>query len=324
MTHPMAYLIAVIVTALVTLQSVILNFPFRMEAATLETSSEGRLLNQFSTGLRQTLASFLFLRCDEYMHAGDPVEMVVKEGDKVIKEQTMGVTWRTNREIVTLLKLVTVLDPAFTMAQTMLAEHLTRDRNRFQEGMSHLHRAILYNQGNPRLYMLYGQAGDIYFQTRLYGQAAGYLERSLSLYPRVTDPARAGTSAFEDEYDRMRYRSYESYLSSSYFEMRDWPNCYKWWKSHGEFSDVNHITKWMRVWEQNPNATFRAEDYADHERVSRTEANRQKVPDLSIETAKHQDIWLTPDFPREFYYKLLFLMTVITGLVGTLWLRALW
>jgi hypothetical protein len=320
----MAYLIAALVTALVTVQSILINFPVRMEAATLETSSEGRLLNQFSTGLRQTMASFVFLRCDEYMHAGDPVEMVVKEGGKVIKEQTMGVTWRTNREIVTLLQMVTTLDPAFTMAQTMLAEHLTRDRNRFVEGMSHLHRAILYNRDNPRLYMLYGQAGDIYFSTKLWGQAAGYLERSLELYARVTDSARAGTAAFEDEYDRMRFRSYQSYLASSYFELRDWPRCYKWWKAHGEFADENHITRWMRVWEQNPNASFRAEDYADHERVARTESNRHEVPDLTLETAKHQEVWLTPNFPREFYFKLLFLSTIVTGLVGTLWLRALW
>ncbi|MBI4865473.1 MAG: tetratricopeptide repeat protein [Candidatus Wallbacteria bacterium] len=316
--------IAVLLTALVTLQSVMLNESSRLDAPTLDVSTEGRLLNQLSYGLRQSLATAVYLRCDEYMHAGDPIKMVVREGSKIIREETMGVSWRLNQEIVTLLKIVVMLDPSFTAAQALLGEHLTRDRNRFREGIQHLHQAVLYNEGHPRLYQLYGQIGDIYYQTKMWPQATGYLKKAIELYARVRSQAVVGTEYFEDSNDRMLNRTYKSYLAASFFELRDWKNCYDWWLAHGEFSPTNRITKWMQIWTNNPHATFRSEDYPEADRPPRTETERHRVAEASFEKGQSDQIWLTPTFPPTFYHKLWFLLTVVVGLAGAIFFKRLW
>lgn len=324
MKYPLGCAIASVLAVVVTLQSLILNYPLRTDAATLETSSEGRMLDQVSSSIRSTLASALYLRTDEYMHLGDPVKQVVRDKGKIVREQDLGTSWRYNREIVTLLKFATVLDPAFTEAQTLLGLHLARDRNQSREGLRHLQRALLYNQRHPRLYMLYGQIGEIYYDAKLFAQSKNYLERAIAVYPRVRDEALLNTPAFEDTDDDRRLRSYRAYLASSYFELRDWKNCYKWYRDHGEFAPTNRITRWMQIWQENQDAAFRPEEYPAEDRVPKTEMNRQPGEDISWEQGKHPEMKLTADFEKEFYEKLGFLFCVVLGLFGTVLFRDLW
>lgn len=249
------------------------------------TTPELRILDKLSYRVRSLLASLAFLKAEYYMHMDDPFGFVLrdKETGEVVKKTFLGVSARGNLEVIALLRLTTTLDPTFTRAHILLGEHLTKSKAHLKEGVFHLQQAILHNKKSARLYALYGKAGELLFDAQIWSPAARYLEKALPLYKRVRDPANVGTSDFEERIDRFRLRSYVAYLANCYFELRDWENCYKYWKTYGGFSESNRIHRWMLVWEKDPDTPFDPEKYPAEDKASRTERNRLDVPDLELE-----------------------------------------
>ena len=122
----------------------------------------------------------------------------------------------------------------------------------------------------------------------------------------------------------MKLRTYMAYLASSYFELRDWPNTYKWWNTSQAFSPTNHISRWMRTWISNPDAVFNPEEYKDVDTLPRTETERHRATDLQFEHGEHEEVWLEPEFPEAFYQKLGLLAALVLGLLGVIFFKRLW
>jgi len=102
-----------------------------------------------SKELRQVIASYIWLRIDEYFHS-------------------TAISFRQNREIVPLIKLVTVFDPSFIDAYLVLAHHLVYHLDRKDEGRALLLEGIEKNLNPPapKVSELFFEAG--WFEINLY------------------------------------------------------------------------------------------------------------------------------------------------------------
>lgn len=100
--------------------------------------------------MRQLLASYTWLRIDQYFHS-------------------TGLKMRENTEIVPLLRLVTLFDPSFVDAYIVLACHLADHLGRKREALEIIREGIKNNMGDggkplsPRVSELYFGAGWIFF-----------------------------------------------------------------------------------------------------------------------------------------------------------------
>ena len=117
---------------------------FAKRAAAPDANPIVALSLSMSRELRQVVASCVWLRIDEYFHS-------------------TGTPLRTNREIVPLLKLVTIFDGSFIDAYFILAHHLSFHLANHRPAVELLNEGIARNKSplNPRISELYFEAGWI-------------------------------------------------------------------------------------------------------------------------------------------------------------------
>jgi tetratricopeptide (TPR) repeat protein len=113
--------------------------------------------------LRYTLAAFVWLKADFYHH----------EYDYSNKD------WRSNEALMSLIRLVTILDPHFVQAYDFGGYHLAVNLGRPKEAIKFLDEAI---RNNPDNFELNWEMGYVLTNQKKYREALGYLLQARALW----------------------------------------------------------------------------------------------------------------------------------------------
>jgi tetratricopeptide (TPR) repeat protein len=132
-----------------------------------ENSSDQLLLNMLGE-TRYTLAAFAWLKADFYHHE---YEFNAKD-------------WKKNEALMSLIRLVTYLDPHFIQAYDFGGYHLAINLDRPDEGLAFLDEGIRYN---PSSFELLWEKGFILAQQKKYREALPFLLKALPLYNQHTN-----------------------------------------------------------------------------------------------------------------------------------------
>lgn len=169
-----------------------------------DSSSTQILLNMLGE-LRYTLAAFVWLKADYYHHEYEYNKM----------------DWKRNESLMSLLRLVTILDPHFVQAYDFGGYHLAINLKKPQEAYRFLKEGIA---NNPGRFELYWELGFILTQEKKYNEALLYLLPALQLVNQTT---------FMDE-TALKKLWVVSRIAHCYFELGDWDNaalyCKEWLK----------------------------------------------------------------------------------------------
>jgi len=211
-------------------------------------TSEIQALDFLSLQARRVIANVLWLRVDDYLHAGDivkPKKAGSGEGSRG------GVSLRASApELYPLARLVTVLDPTFITAGVVIGGVMMKENGMNDAGTTFLRGLIRGNPYHPRLYALYSIIGASRWSRDDFQGSIPYLRRALQLFPRVDDAdalARFGDTP-RTATDDLDYRGIVSRLCHALVIMESYPEALKVWKLSSDFDPRNKIVKVLTLY----------------------------------------------------------------------------
>lgn len=223
-----------------------------MQASSISMATEFRVLDRVAYNVRRMFADILWIRVNDYMHHG--VGYKVKTQDPRVPDprQTatqVGYNYRYNPELIPLMRLVTLLDPTFVMAGTILGMHLINDLDKREEGTRLFHHLMQVNQTHPRRYQIYGELGRALANRSLHSKAVPYLRRAVELFPMLKDreAIREAGERPADSQDDLAYRGYATALVNGAILVEDYELALKTWKTQSDWHNPMNVNFQMLV-----------------------------------------------------------------------------
>jgi tetratricopeptide (TPR) repeat protein len=149
--------------------------------------------------LRYTLAAFIWLKADYYHH----------------EYELNGKRWEQNKALMSLIRLVTILDPHFTQAYDFGAYHLGFNLNHYDEAYAFLEEGL---RNNPDSFELNWEKAYLLYTQKKYTEALPFFLKALREFNRK--------SYMDQSLDKKLWVL--SRLTGCYMELKDWDNAYSY------------------------------------------------------------------------------------------------
>lgn len=258
-------------------------------------------LDRISTGLRRVMANILWMRLDEYLHQGSPILPRGARGSDPESEMSAGFSVDAQaEELIPLMRVVILLDPAFVQAGTLLTDHLLKRGDRL--GARRLiQQLVTVNEAHPRLYMLYEVVGSALRAKGDHRSASAYLKRAVALFERMRDPvvlARVGEPPL-DRQDELLFLSIMSGLVDSLVEVGDHEAAVNFWVRTPGFNPQNSNTRVLGLYMQMKAggkvdlellARRRKEFVMEQDEATRQSRKGQEQPQVPLRETEPKDL----------------------------------
>jgi len=214
--------------------------------------TEVHAVDRLAMSLRRAIANILWVRIDEYVHAGEVVSIESTDGDKKASSIKGVSAVNSAPELYPLARLITVLDPSFVRVGPTLGIVLDHCPEKSAEMTRIIRNLIRANPEHPRLYLLYAVLGTSQWKKKDAAGAVPYLKRAIELFPRITDE-RALARADEpppDKIDDFTRRECLTALVLGLVELQDYESAIRYWMLCGGFAPSNKVFQVLLRYQQ--------------------------------------------------------------------------